>query len=54
MSSRDRATNEKLLEYVVIPSIVTLICQHCPRWLGYLTRMDDSLIPRKFFARAVF
>ena len=45
----DRKTNIEVLEKANLPSIFTILCWRRLRWLGHLTRMDDSRIPKQVF-----
>ncbi|XP_076055189.1 uncharacterized protein LOC143033583 [Oratosquilla oratoria] len=42
----DHITNNEALQQTSIPSIYTLLCQQCLRWLGHVCRMEDGRIPK--------
>ena len=43
---QDRVANKVVLEKAGIPSLYTLLKQRRMRWLGHVTRMKDSRIPK--------
>ena len=43
---QDKVTNKVVLEKAGIPSLYTLLKQRHMGWLGHLTQMEDSYIPK--------
>ena len=44
----DKKTNTEVLKTANLQTIPTILCKRRLRWLGHVTRMDDSRIPKQF------
>ena len=43
---QDKVQNNNVLLRAGVPSMFTLLCQHCLCWLGHVHRMEDGCIPK--------